>query len=161
MLAFLAALLAASQPAPPQPAPVLGRTAWLVATVDQSEFCPPGNLRLDLRSGQYQATAGAPRPICNDLRIERPGRSGTLDAAHLATVRAAFLRVVTEGLGNPACLNGGHPQEVVVSNGGTPVLVLTTGAETAAAPDDLSCWSTAATALHNLLEEQFGTPARR
>lgn len=155
MISILAALLAAGQPAPSAGAPGLGRTAWLVATVGQSEFCSPGNVRLDLRTGRYQFTARASRRTCNEAGLERPVRIGTLGVAPLRAVRAAYLRVLREGFVNPACRNGGRPDEIVVSNGGTPVLVLTNGAGTGSAPDDLTCWSDAATALHDALDDAF------
>ena len=60
-----------------------------------------------------------------------------------------------EGFKSPACENGNHPEDITVSNGGTPTLVLTTGFATGSALDDLSCWSDAATALHDLLDETF------
>lgn len=154
MLTALAALLAAAQPAP-SASPTLGRTAWLVATVGHSEWCPPGNLRLDLRSGQYRFAARASRRRCGDPRLERPVRSGTLAAARLAAVRSAYLRVLREGLTRPACRNGGRPDQIVIDNGGTPVLLVATGAATASAPDQLGCWSEAARALSGLLDRLF------
>lgn len=158
MLSLLAALFAASQPAPSPAAPTLGRTAWILSTVDQSEWCPAGNVRLELATGRYAHTAGARRPACVDRRLERPALTGRLNAARLATVRAAALRVLTEGSTKPACRDGGRPQEIVISNGGLHILVLTTGAYSQSAPDDLSCWSDAAWALHSLLDETFRTP---
>jgi hypothetical protein len=82
-------------------------------------------------------------------------RIGTLRAERLEAVRAAYLRVLTEGLVKPVCRDGGRPEEIVISNGGTPVLVLTTGSETKSAPDSLTCWSEAASALSNALDRIF------
>src|SRR4051812_5542306 len=160
MLPILAALLAASGPAPAAHAPVPGRTAWIVATVEQSEWCPAGNVRLDLGTGRYQATAGAPRNICRDPRLERPVRVGVLEGRGLARVRAAYLRALAEGLEQQICLNGGQPDQIVISNAGTPVLLVTDGARTRSAPRDLSCWTEAAGALHAVLEDLF-SPTRR
>jgi hypothetical protein len=87
--------------------------------------------------------------------LDRPISTGTLSTARLAAIRAAYLRVLAEGLVNLACRDGGRLEEIIVSNGGTPVLVLNTGAETAAAPDDLTCWSEAASALHDALDDAF------
>ena len=154
MLSMAAAVLAASQPTADAKPPSLGRTAWIVATVEHSEWCPAGNVRLHLRTGRYSLTRRAQRQVCGGT-IERPVRTGTLDRERLAAIRAAAARVMTEGFESPACENGGRPEDIIVSNGGTPILVLTTGFATGSAVDDLSCWSEAATALHDLLDETF------
>ena len=117
-------------------------------------------MRLDLRTGHYLFTARAPRRICSNAALERPTVSGTLRAERLAAVRTAYLRALSEGLKNPACRNGGLPQEIVISNGGTPILVLANGFRTASAPDELSCWSAAAAALHGELDHIFDSDER-
>jgi len=160
MLYTLAALLAAIQPAPSGPAAVLGRTAWLVATVGHSEWCPAGNVRLDLRTGGYLFTARAPRRVCNEAGLERPVRSGALRAATLEAVRGAYLRARSEGLTERACREGRRPEGIEVNNAGTPVLVLTSGSYTLSAPGELSCWNEAARALHQELDHIFGSIER-
>jgi hypothetical protein len=156
MLIALAALLASAQTAQPHNGPMLGHTAWLVATVGHSEFCPAGNLRLDLVTGRYQFTAGLLRSsICERARGDRPTRAGVLSGAQLVTVRAAFRRAVTEDVKSETCREGRLPDEVLVNNGGTPVLILTTGQFTLSAPDNLACWSDAANALHETLDRVF------
>lgn len=161
MLLALATLLAASQPAPAATAAPLGRTAWLVATVGQSEWCPAGNVRLDLRTGRYLFTARAPRTVCGQAGLERAVRKGALRGETLEAVRAAFLRARSEGLVAQACRGGRRPDEIEVNNGGTPALVLTGGAYTLSAPDEMMCWNDAARALHHALDqifEPFGAP---
>jgi hypothetical protein len=74
----------------------------------------------------------------------------------LGRLRAAFLRVMTEGFEDPACREGRKPEHIIISNGGTPILVMTTGSGSGSAPDDLGCWSEAATALHGALDDAFG-----
>ena len=161
MLSLIAALTALTQPAPEPPRPGLGRTAWIVATVHHSEWCPAGNVRLDLVTGRYQFTAGVPRPACTDRRIERPVVAGTLAGPRLAAVRAAFLRAVAEGVTTQTCLDGRRPEQLVITNGGVPVLLLTTGRATLSAPDELGCWTRAANALHQALERVFPSRGRR
>lgn len=156
MLSMIAALLAASHAAADSKPLPLGRTAWIVATVEHSEWCPAGNVRLHLRTGRYSLTRRAPRRVCG-AAIERPVRTGTLDRERLAAIRAAASRVVMEGFESPACEKGEKPEDIIVSNGGTPTLVLTTGFATGSAIDDLTCWSDAATALHDLLDETFAS----
>ncbi len=156
---LLAALLAAAPLDGPANPPSLGRTAWIVATVEHSEWCPAGDVRLDLATGRYERTHRAPRRICGQAH-DRRVTSATLGRKRLAAVRAASLRVLAEGLESRACRNGEPPENPIVSNGGTPILVLTTGSVTGSAPDDHSCWSAAALALHDVLDETFASDSR-
>lgn len=157
MIALLASLAAAGQaPGAAEPA-FPHRTAWIVATVGHSEWCPAGNVRLDLVSGRYALTPRASRRVCGEAELERPVTEGALDADRLAIVRAAYRRVLAEGLQNPECEDGPPRDLIVVSNGGTPILVLATGAATGSPPDDLTCWSEAAFALHDALDEAFAS----
>jgi hypothetical protein len=159
MLLIAATLLAASQPASELNGQPLGQTAQIFSTVGHSEFCPAGNVRLDLRTGQYAFTARAPRRVCNNMRLERPSTTGTLDAQRLAALRAAFQRVLNEGISSVACREGRRPRDIImITNGGIPILVLTTGSETMSASTDLICWSDAANSLHAALEEAFPSP---
>jgi hypothetical protein len=153
MLAFLAALAAAAQPASAPPAPTIGRTAWVFSTISNGEWCPAGNVRLDLRTGRYELTQGARRPVCNDRNLERPVTTGTLPGPSLADIRTAYLRALGDGLVEPACRDGTGPTRIVV--GGKMILVLASGSQTISPPDDLSCWSEAASFLQNLLDHQF------
>lgn len=130
-------------------------TERIFSTIDHSEWCPAGNVQLDLQSGVSTVTPGATRPACTDPRLERPAKTGKIDPVRRAEFRTAFHRAMDEGLVNPECRGRGRPTEIVVSNGGTPVLVLTTGAATISAPHDLACWSRAADDLHRLLEDEF------
>ncbi|MEA3061675.1 MAG: hypothetical protein QOJ94_1456 [Sphingomonadales bacterium] len=162
MLPVLAALLAAAQP--PQRAQLesaLGRTAWVFATIGHSEWCPAGNVRLDLVSGRYELTGRASRRVCGQRRLERPVVAAQLGGARLDVLRAAYRRVLAEGLESPECREGKHPDMIVISNGGTPILVVATGALTMAARDDLTCWSGAANALHGALDEAFSAAHQR
>ncbi|MGZ9100424.1 MAG: hypothetical protein ACXW3O_12035 [Brevundimonas sp.] len=129
------------------------RTAVVLGTVGQSEWCPAGNVRVDLETGEYALTARAPRAVCQDLDLERPIVEGRLDGSRLRALQQAFQRTITDGLND--CRGGRHPDEIIISNGGLRVLVVTHGRATDAAPTDLSCWTEAARALHDLLDETF------
>lgn len=111
---------------------------------------------IDLRTGRYSFTPRAPRIVCNEPGLERPIKKGKLTAQYLRSVRTAYLRVLSEGLRKKVCGVPGRPGWLFVNNGGTPILVLGTGSFSGAAPDDFSCWSEAATALHEALDEAFG-----
>ena len=153
MLTLLAAVAAMMQ-LPPRAAS-LGQTTWIFSTIGHSEFCNPGYVRIDLRTGRYSITARAPRPICDERGLERPVRSGILGNEGLGKLRTAYQRVLAEGLENPVCRSGGKPQDVIISNGGTPILLVATGRAVGSAPDDLTCWSKSATALHDALDDVF------
>jgi hypothetical protein len=161
MLELLALSIVAVQPAAPSVAVRLDRTARIFSTVGHSEWCPAGNVTLDLKTGRYALTATAPRRICQDVRTERPVEEGTLSGNRLAAVRAAYRRVWAEGVEDPACRESGPARGIVVSNGGTRVLVATSGWASLSAPDDLSCWSEAANDLHDALDEAFGSRRRK
>jgi hypothetical protein len=153
MLLALAALLAAA--GTERSAVLPAGNAWIVATIAHSEWCPAGNVRLDLRSGRYALTARAPHRTCGDPGLERPVVAGRLDPPRLETIRRAYERVLAEGLESPDCRNGRQPDRIVVSNGGTPILVVVSGAMQGSAPDSLTCWSDAANDLHALLDDSF------
>jgi hypothetical protein len=161
MLSFLATLLAAVQPTAAVTTDAFGQPAWIFATIHHSEWCPSGNVRLDLRTGQFALTAGAARSVCDNIRLERPVVAGTLAKEELDRVLAGFQRVQAEGVEKPVCRDGGRPDEIIISNGGTPLLVLATGAETGWPPSDLTCWSDAANSLHDVLEDIFSRERKR
>lgn len=129
------------------------RTAFVFATVGQSEWCPAGNVTVDLETGDYAFTAPAPRTVCQNPRLERPVVEGRLSASQIGPLRQSFDRASEQGLN--ACQSGRRPSDVVISNGGLHVLVLNNGRATNAAPSELSCWSEAAWELHRLLDATF------
>lgn len=131
------------------------RTAFVYATIQHSEWCPAGNVQLNLRTGEFILTERADRVNCHDLSIERQSRKGMLNQNDLQTFRDAFDLVRSEGLETSICRAGGKPDDIIVSNGGLPTLVVTTGAKTEHAPDRLECWSEAAKSLRVLLETTF------
>ncbi|MFL6862742.1 MAG: hypothetical protein ACJ8DZ_07065 [Allosphingosinicella sp.] len=157
---LLAAFLSGGHSAAPADAAGLGRTAWVLATVEHSEWCPAGNVRLDLRTGRYALTHRAARLACNKAGLERPVITGRLAGSSLAAARAAYRAAVESGLTSPECRNGGRPKMIVITNAGPQILVVATGRFTATPPKDLSCWSDAAYALQRTLEEAFRPPAK-
>lgn len=128
-------------------------TAVIFGTVGQSEWCPAGSVRVDLRTGGYALTARAPREVCQNPDLERPVVEGTLDPTRLRALRQAFQRTTRDGL--DACRGGRRPDDMIISNGGLHILLVTDGRATDAAPSDLSCWTEAAWAMHNLLAVTF------
>jgi hypothetical protein len=155
VLLLLASLISTAQLAIPSPKVALGRTAWIFLTVGQSEWCPAGNVMLDLRTGSYALTPRAQRSVCNDANLERPVIHGRLVGEQLAAARSAYLRVLSEGLESPVCRSGRRPNYIVISNGGPQILLVANGSSSISAPDDLTCWSEAATALHDALDRVF------
>ena len=153
-----AALMLAGQAAATKDSPDPHLRATIFSTLGHSEWCPAGNVGLDLGTGGYALTPRASRRVCNDPDLARPVENGHLDATALAAVRAAYRRAQAQGL--DACRTKGRRQ-LIVSNGGRPILVLTSGVETIAAPDDRSCWSEAAHALHRVLDDAFRSSHQR
>ncbi len=155
MLALLAAASLMGQTPAQAQTSFAGRTATVFSSVGQSEWCPAGNLWLDLSSGEYRFTARAPRLICSTPNLERPVRKGRLDRRRLAGLRLLYGRAQAEGL--DLCRDG-RRGDIVISNGGVQVLVLTTGARSMVAPEELGCWTKAADALHRALNDNFPSP---
>jgi hypothetical protein len=152
-----AAAVAAGAPALADP----GRSASLFGTVGHSEWCPPGTVRVDLGTGRYRVRAPRTWRVCTRPPFRSRIRTGLLAADDLAAVRAAYRDAESAGLANPACRNGGRPETIVISNGGTPTLRLTDRARTVSPPNDPACWSDAAWRLHRLLEDLFNPRSHR
>jgi hypothetical protein len=127
----------------------------IFATIGHSEWCPAGTVRLDLGTGRYTMRAPARQGSCHRPFLHRI-RMAVLPVEDLARLQAAYARAAAEGLMNPACRTGGQPREVVISNGGTPVMRLTERGRTTSPPGEtLTCWSEAAMQLHDTLEIIF------
>lgn len=160
MLARIALLAALVQPVP-SPTAGAGPMARIFATVGHSEFCPAGNVTLDVTTGRYELTPRAPRRNCDEPTLERPARTGILDGERLHAVRSAYARVLSEGLEVAGCTQNPPREVIIVANGGVPILIVTTGQLAASAPDNRICWSVAANALHlavdRAFEEQHGS----
>jgi hypothetical protein len=132
------------------------QTATVFSSVDRSEWCPAGNVQIDLATGEFALISGASRDVCNEANLKRPIKRDRLGKKSLAKLRSAYRRVQGEGL--DVCQDGVRPDGMIIaSNGGPAILVLTDGARTTAAPDDLSCWSDAAFELSDTLEDVFGS----
>lgn len=151
MLILAASILIATPPAP-DTSFRSGRTATVFSTIGHSEWCPAGNVTLNLVTGRYALTPTAPRRLCSQPDLERRVFTGRLDEAPLIAIRRAYRRAKEEGL--DACLEG-TPVAPIISNGGTPTLVLTTGSRTIVTPSEHSCQSNAARALHDAVDEAF------
>jgi len=161
--ALLVALVALAGGAAGAPArdPDSSRSASVFATVGHSEWCPPGNVRLNLGTGRYTVTAPRTWRTCTRPAFRRRVGTGVLAGDDLAAVRAAYGNAVAEGLEYPACRNGGRPDRIVISNGGTTILRLSSRGRTTSPPGNASCWSDAAWRLHRLLEDLFDPGAAR
>lgn len=153
MLLLLATLGLFGQTAAPEVESVSAPVGTIFSTVGHSEWCPAGEVKVDLSTGKYEFTPRAKRRVCNKRKVKRPVAKGSLEASRLEAIRTVFQRARSEGL--DACAGGLNPQGIVVSNGGKRRLVLTTDAGTSTAPDEFSCWSDAANALHTVLEDTF------
>ena len=133
-------------------APGPQRSGTLIADVQMSEWTPPGQVALDLATGTYQLSPARPRRAARGAPPPASLR-GTLGAAQLSELRAAVDAAQTEGLDR--CADGRTPPEIIVSNAGTPRLVLNRGGGISSASEDLGCWTDSAQRLHQLLERTF------
>jgi hypothetical protein len=138
-----------------------GHSASVFATVGHSEWCPPGSVRVDLGTGRYTVTAPRTWQVCTRPPFRSRIRRGRLGPDDLAAVWAAYRDAESAGLANPVCRNGARPENIVISNGGTPTLRLTDRGRTVSPPNDSSCWSEAAWRFHRLLEDLFNPRSHR
>jgi len=129
----------------------------IFATIGHSEWCPAGNVQIDLRTGDYTLIPRAARSICNGLELVRPILRGKLEATRLAAIREAWEQARKSGL--TSCRRG--ESGGVVSNAGTPIMVLTSGARTLAAPQEYGCWSLAGSALYRVIDNGFEAAHQR
>jgi hypothetical protein len=127
--------------------------------VGRSEWGPPGEVELDLRSGRYWLTLAPPSRGAAPSAGPRV-RPGRLQAAQLETVRGAASAAASQGLVEPVCAAGGRPPRIVVGNTGRTVMVLRSERGTLATHADRGCWTDAAHNLHGLLSLYFGRKAR-
>ena len=121
---------------PPPPPPIA-----------HNEWCPRGTITLDLATGEYMLLPGLTGPACTDPSIRRPILRSVLEEPRLRSIR----RAKDAGLSRSEC-------DVVVSNGGQRALVLSGARDMRIAPENQGCWSKEASALHDLLETEFGEP---
>jgi len=130
-------------------------SASIFATVGHSEWCPAGQVRLNLATGRYTVTAPRTWRTCRMPAFPRRVRTDVLAAADLIAVRAAYYGALSDGLEHPGCRGEGRRPLPVVSNGGLPSLRLANRARTISAPKEMHCWSAAARRLHRMLEDLF------
>jgi len=138
--------LMAVEPRATQPARVDGT---VFAMIDQNEWCPGGSVYLDLHTVSYMMYPRQARPACADQEFSPAIEHGILDPARLGAIQDAYLEARRAGLKRKDC-------ELVISNGGPQAVVITAPGYSAATPEELGCWSTEATALHDRLFEAFG-----
>lgn len=135
--------------------------ASLVASVGHSEWCPPGTVQLDLMTGHYTVTAPRDWRTCRRPSWALRTRAGMMTSLELVPIQVTFQNAIEGGLEHPLCRIGRRPEQIVVSNGGTPVMRLTERGRTTAAPNDRTCWTGAASRLQCLLETAFRPGERR
>ena len=97
--------------------------------------------------------ADAARAVCSDPALVRPVLRGKLEATRLSAIRDAWPPVQKGGLN--ICRRG--ESGGVISNAGTPIMVLTSGVRTIAAPQEYGCWSKAGSALYRAIDDSFET----
>lgn len=151
---FVPLLLVTQAASAAAPAPT--SSVAIFSTVGHSEWCPAGTAYLDLRTGRYDLMPRAERSICHKPGLERRVKQGTLAVSKLSAIRKAQEEIGAEGLTLKACREGRDPPDIVISNGGRVTLVISDAVHTEAAPENQSCWTDAAWALHRALERAFG-----
>lgn len=124
-------------------------SAALFALFDKNEWCPGGSVYLDLKTGSFMLYPRVVRRACDDPDAYGPVQQGMLAGDELRLLRSAYLQARQAGLRREDC-------ELVLSNGGPELLVITGPVFAARTPDDEGCWSEEAIALHDALFKIFG-----
>lgn len=147
---ILAGLIASS------PAIASASDRSITTDVDRSEWHPPMKLTLELDSGRYRITPSqGPWPAL----IPKPEpRSGVAPKALREELRRAFDDAAV-ALADPRCSgpNASH-RGIIVSNAGTPQLVLHVDGKSLPVGRSTECWTPATETLQRLLEERLGQP---
>jgi hypothetical protein len=132
----------------------------IFASVGWSEWCPPGFAYVDLDSGRYRWIVQRLRPECGHA-TSAPVEEGQLAPNQQRIIRRAAERGLREGLISANCREGRQSPDVVISNASEPyILIVSTPRDAMSAPNDLTCWSDAATGLQRAMERIFDVPAR-
>jgi hypothetical protein len=148
-VAILALIAALPLPAA-QPAIAEGQGSGAVfAVMGRNEWCPGGSVYLDLQTGAFMLYPRLTRSACSDRTAPLPVERGTLPLVELQRVRSAYQEARRIGLSRDKC-------EVVISNGGPQMVVITAPGFSARTPEQDGCWSEGANRLHAVLFEVFG-----
>jgi hypothetical protein len=150
-VAISASALIAALPLPAaQPAIAEGAGSGAVfAVMGRNEWCPSGSVYLDLQTGAFMLYPRLTRSACSDRTAPSPVERGTLPLAELRRVRSAYQEARRVGLSREKC-------EVVISNGGPQMVVITAPGFSARTPEQDGCWSEGANRLHAVLFQVFG-----
>jgi hypothetical protein len=152
MVRLLATLTGAAFMAMSAGAAAQGSEARTVSgTVDQSEWAEPGQVTVDLDSGDYRFTPSAskrPSPAGN------VPLSGTVAADLLAELNALVSTASAQGLVDMQCaaIDRSERTGIVVSNGGPHRVAIAQDGSNVSSHPDLECWTVAARALHSKLQ---------
>jgi len=151
--------MAASAASPTRASERAPNTASVFATVGHSEWCPPGTVQLDLMTRRYTVTAPRTWRNCRRPAFSCRVRTGVLTETEIMPIRVTYDMGIL-GLEHPVCQIGRRPEQIIISNGGTPILRLTDRGRTTSAPNDQTCWSGAASRLRCLLDDLFSPSGR-
>ncbi len=121
----------------------------IFALLDKNEWCPGGSVFLDLNSGSYVLHPRLERSACADNSTVAVIEKGRVSGQVLKRVRSEFADASRLGLRKNEC-------QIVISNGGPEILVLSSPVFSDITPENEGCWSAEAVILHQTLFDLFG-----
>ncbi|MEO0058165.1 MAG: hypothetical protein RIT17_1638, partial [Pseudomonadota bacterium] len=129
-------------------------TRTVSGTVDQSEWGEPGELSINLATGEYSFKPGVwTTPRDGGKRRGAP-LNGNLAPAALGELNAIVAEAETAGLVNMQCasIDRSERAQFIVSNGGKQEVVVKSSGRSLTSHPDLECWTQPANDLHAALQ---------
>jgi len=121
-------------------------------TIAHSEWGPYKALRLNMLTGEYELRSFSGKQAD---RSPRSTKRGKLSAPALDRLRPAYKGVIRHGIVDAACSRDPQRNELIVGNGGVPLMTLRSSGHLYQAARSFQCWTPEAQALDTALNETF------
>lgn len=130
-------------------------TRTVSGTVDQSEWAKPGELSINLATGEYSFKPGVLTTARDEGKRRGAPLNGILAPAALDELNAIVAEAETAGLVDMQCasIDRSERAQFIVSNGGKQEVVVKSSGRRLSSHPDLECWTQPANALHAALQK--------
>lgn len=124
-------------------------------TVDQSEWAKPGQLSVNLATGEYSFKPGASTREDRRSQLRREPLNGIVAPAALGELNAIVAEAEAVGLVDTQCAatDPSKRTAIIISNGGKHEVVVKLAGNSLTSHPDLECWTQPAKALHAALQK--------
>lgn len=123
-------------------------------TVDHSEWGEPGNLQINLDTGQYRFSPGVWTIEPDKGQPRGEPLSGTIGSTLLTELNTLAEMAKSVGLVDEQCaaIDRSERSEIIVSTGGSRQVTLSLGGHRESSHPDLECWTSSANAIRDMLQ---------